>query len=235
MSISSKHIVTILIPVFNEELTIETIVQKIIHLKLENWQKQIIVIDDGSTDKTPLILKKHKKNITLITHDVNMGMGKALQSGFTKAKGDVILFQDADLEYSPSDIPLILDKYKDAQIKVVYGSRYMKGKTHRYVFYYAGAKLLTNMVNVFYKTHLTDICTGYKSFRTTLLPFVSKRYSGFEFNMELTLSFVGSNIAITEVPITYHPRSFTEGKKISLFVGFKNIWIIVTRWIRRLL
>jgi dolichol-phosphate mannosyltransferase len=232
---STPRIVSILIPVYNEGKTIETLLQKVLALQMDRWEKQIIVINDGSTDETPNILAKYKKDIILITHTKNSGMGKALQSGFTKAIGDIILFQDADLEYDPSDIPQILTKYRNSLTQVVYGSRYANGFTHRYRSYYAGAKLLTTMVNLFYRTHLTDICTGYKSFRYELLPIISKRYSGFEFNMELTLSFVSNNIPISEVPISYNPRSFTEGKKISLFVGFRNIWIIIASWVSRLI
>jgi dolichol-phosphate mannosyltransferase len=235
MRISSKQkdrTVSILIPVYNEENTIDILIQKVLHEDIINWKKQIIVINDGSTDQTADILEKYKNDIIIMTHLKNYGMGKALQSGFTKATGDIILFQDADLEYNPHDIPKILSMYDKQNVQAVYGSRYMYGAKRGYLSYYLGAKFLTWLVNALYNTNGTDIFTGYKSFRTSLLPSLIYHSFGFEFNMEITLSLLKKHIIIFEVPISYTPRSFSEGKKISLWVGIRNIGIIFIRRFR---
>jgi len=217
--------ISILIPVYNEEKTIEKILEKVLK-ETENLNKEIIVINDGSTNRTLEILQKFQKKITLINFNKNQGKGAALRAGLEKSKGEITIFQDADLEYDPKDYLLLLEPILQQRAQVVYGSRNLSPQRHGYKRYLWGGKLLTGIINFLFGTHLTDINTGYKVFVTDILKKLKIESSGFEVCEELTLKALRQNLKILEVPISYSPRTFKEGKKIKWLDGPKAILTI---------
>lgn len=210
------------------------VIEAVLLQKMTGWKKEIVVIDDGSTDNSGNSVQKFlarnaktSSHIQFIQHAQNYGMGKTLQTGIIHAKGDVILFQDADCEYHPKDIPALLAPFKNPEIQVVYGSRYLQKSKRGYYLYYSATRFFTWFINRLYHTHLTDAFTGYKLFRTNILKQITSIHSDFAFNVDITTKILKHGIAIHEVPISYTPRSFSEGKKISPWIGVKDVFIIV--------
>lgn len=230
---SNKLTVSILIPFYNEEKTLEKVVLHVINQKIPDCEKEIILINDGSTDRSrmklnALRLRYGKDNKPKILHHArNMGMGKALQTGIAQATGQIILFQDADCEYNPKDIPSLVSLFQNPWIQVVYGSRYMRNSNRGYFFYYSATRFFTWLINTAYGVHLTDAFTGYKVFKAEVLKQITSPYSDFAFNVDITTKILKKKIKIHEVPISYAPRSFSEGKKVSPWIGVKDFWIIV--------
>lgn len=230
---------SILVPVYNEEQTIKRVINKLLELKLP-WNTEIIVVDDGSTDRTGSILRKakfkHKTDIKIIRHKFNKGKGKAIQSGIGKATGDYLLIQDADLEYDPSEIPkliapLLNDKYKRSRASVmmaVYGSRFKKGKPAISPIYYIGNIFLTQITNILYGTSLTDMETGYKLLPAKFMKSLKLVAKRFDIEPEITAKLIKAKIPIIEVPISYKGRSHLAGKKLTPADAFSAIKTLIS-------
>lgn len=210
---------SILIPVFNEEQTIEKILKRVSRVRIKA-RKEIIVIDDGSTDDTTMILKRLKKGnrFTLIRHATNLGKGEAIKTGLRKSTGDYILIQDADLEYNPKEIKLLLHPLSLFKRKTiaVYGSRFSGKQPQMPYIYYLGNKFLTWCTNVLYDVSLNDMETGYKLLPRTFVESLNIRSSGFDFEPEITIQLIQNHIPIIEVPISYQGRSHLAGKKLRI-------------------
>jgi glycosyltransferase involved in cell wall biosynthesis len=201
-------IVSIVIPVYNEEQTIQTILERVQSVKL-SLQKEIIVVDDCSTDRTRNILgdmKNHgNDNLTIIHHDKNRGKGAALRTGFHAANGDIVIIQDADLEYNPDEYHHLLEPILHGNADVVYGSRFMGGAPHRVLFFwhYVGNKFLTILSNMFSNLNLTDMETGYKVFRKEILSQIVIKENRFGFEPEITAKISRLDCRIYEIGISY--------------------------------
>lgn len=223
---------SIIIPVFNEEKTIETVLEKISGLNLPAWEKEIIVVDDGSKDNSKFKMSTFsrsptgRQNFILLFHENNKGKGEAVKTALKEAGGEYVLIQDADLEYDPDDIPNLLREVVVKNYPAVYGSRNLKPERRGYPHYVLGVKILTGLVNFIFGTRLTDIYTGYKLVRTDILKSLNLESRGFEFEAELTVKLLKAGFSITELPIHYYPRSFKEGKKINFRDGLKGLWTI---------
>jgi glycosyltransferase involved in cell wall biosynthesis len=224
---------SIIIPVFNEKGTIEEILRRIIAAPALDYEKEIIVVDDGSNDGTDKILKdlKQKFNFVLLEHVKNSGKGSAIKTALKKISGDLVLIQDADLEYSPRDYQALLRAFnKDSP--VVYGSRNL-GKTRRgYFLFFLGGRSLTFFLNLIFGSKLTDINTGYKLFRADIIKNINLQSDGFEFCEEVTAKILKSGYPIKEVPIHYYPRKFSEGKKLRFRDGLIGLWTILKHRIK---
>ena len=225
----SEKKLSVIIPAFNEEKTIEKVFEYVRETDFGNFFKEIIVVDDCSADSTKKILENLKKNhdFMLIGHEKNLGKGTALRNAIAKATGDIIIIQDADLEYDPKDYVPILKEFDDPETKVIYGSRNINPHKKGYSHYVLGARLLTDLINFLYGTKLTDSYTCYKAFRSELIKSIPLISSGFEIEAEITTKILRKGIAIKEVPISYSPRKFSEGKKIKFSDAIKGFWTIL--------
>jgi len=217
--------ISIIIPVYNEEKTIGKILGKVLASPIE---KEVIVVDDGSTDGTGDFLRKLKrKNVKVIFHSQNQGKGNAIRTGLKHVKGRIVLIQDADLEYDPSDYPNLIKPIEQGKAKVVYGSRWLEKKKFKPSVFYLGTQFLTWVTNLLYGTKITDESCGYKVFETKLLKSLSLKSKGFEFCPEVTAKIARKGIQIIEVPITYTPRSIGEGKKIKWRDGIVALFTLL--------
>ena len=218
---------SIIIPVFNEENTVGLILKKVNKVSLKNIEKEIIIIDDGSTDDTKKIIKKsiiNKKGVRLITHKKNQGKGSAIKTGIKIAIGDYILIQDADLEYDPQQYKNLLIPILENKAKVVYGTRLKRlpnfkrdENNIRFFFHYLGNKVLSLLTSILYGQWITDMETGYKIFPKNVIKNIRLNSKGFEFEPEITAKLLKNKLKIHEVPITTTPRSYKEGKKLNTF------------------
>ena len=226
---------SILIPVYNEQETVKTILTKIQSLKLYgNIKKEIVIVDDYSNDKTSHIIKDFiKKNtgeLKYFRHDRNKGKGAALNTAINKSTGDIIIFQDADEEYDPNDFNKMLKLIINNHADVVYGSRFSGGDPHRVLFFWhtIGNKLLTFLSNLFTDLNLTDMETCYKMFRSGILKNIKIKEKRFGIEPEITAKISRiPNIRIYEVGISYYGRTYEEGKKIGWKDGFRAIYCII--------
>ena len=220
--------VSFLIPAYNEG---GTIAQVIGQLQALPFDKQVIVVDDGSTDETPAILEAlaaEHENIVLL-HQANQGKGAALRAGIPRIEGDIVVIQDADLEYDPADVPGLIEPIAQGVADVVYGSRLSGGRPQRaYLFWHmVGNRFLSLVAGVLYNTTLTDMETGYKAFRVDVLRGLELRENGFGIEPEITGRICRQRLRIYEVPIAYYGRTYAEGKKITWRDGFKALWVLV--------
>ncbi|MEO5954042.1 MAG: glycosyltransferase family 2 protein [Chloroflexia bacterium] len=218
--------ISVVIPVYNEQGTIREIVERVNAVPID---KEIIVVDDYSTDGTSAELKKMEEEglIRLFRHAVNQGKGAACRTGISKIEGDVVIIQDADLEYDPSDYPVLLGPIEKGQTKVVYGSRFLGPHKAMYFWHSIGNKLLTLVTNVLYDTTLTDMETCYKVFTKDIARKLKLKSNRWGFDPEITAKMLRMGHRIYEVPISYNGREFDEGKKISWKDGFNIIWVLV--------
>jgi len=222
--------ISIVIPVYNEKKTILEILKRVGNVNLEDlgFEKEIIIVDDGSTDGTREILKKLRNKYNIIFHPENKGKGSAIKSGLKKITGDYVIIQDADLEYDPQDYRVLLECAINNQAQVVYGSRTLNKKNkYSHFIYYLGGKLLSFLTSFLYKTKITDEATGYKLFKAELLKNISLEGEGFDFCPEVTAKILKQKIKIFEVPINYYPRKKKEGKKIRLSDGILAAFLLI--------
>jgi len=229
---------SILIPAYNEEKTIQRILEKVRDVELVgNFSKQLVIVDDCSTDNTEKIIQEYvarfpNSDISYFKHDVNRGKGAALHTGIENATGDYIVVQDADLEYDPQELNLLLKPVVDGFADVVYGSRFMGGRPHRILFFWhtIGNRFLTMLSNALTDMNLTDMETCYKLIKADLLKSMRLEESRFGFEPEVTAKIARrakkENIRIYEVGISYYGRTYAEGKKIHWKDGFRAIFCI---------
>lgn len=218
---------SVIIPVYNEVESIQEILKRVRATKLA---REIIVVDDGSQDGTRDVLKKldGKSAVRVILHEKNQGKGAAVRTGLNAASGDVLLIQDADLEYDPRDYPLLLKPIEEGIADVVYGSRFLGGPRRVAMFWHMIANyMLTFMTNILYDTILTDMETGYKVFRRKVTEGMPLHARRFDFEPEFTAKVLKRHFRIYEVPISFNPRDYSEGKKIKLQDAFEAVWTLV--------
>ena len=218
---------SIIIPVYNEERTIGEILSRVQSVKLTDYTKEIIVVDDGSSDNTKRILKTWEKRVHVIYKEKNEGKGSAVTLGLRHVTGDIILIQDADLEYSPDDYPVLLKPFDNDQVNIVYGSRFLGPHLSTMFVYAQGNKFVTLVTNILFNTNITDMETGYKVFRKKVLDGIILRAKRFDVEPELTVRALKKGYQIYEVPINYFGRKFSEGKKLTWIDGVVALWTII--------
>ncbi len=226
--------ISVIIPVYNEERTIAEIINRV---KAVNLKKEIIIVEDGSTDKTKEILKEVIKQkdsnneIKLISRFQKCGKGAAIRAGLKYVSGDIVIIQDADLEYNPNEYDMLIEPIIKGETSVVYGSRILgqgsKPKSLVGWYFYLGGRTLSILANLLYRIHITDEPTCYKVFEANLLKSLNLKCKGFEFCPEVTAKIAKRGIKIKEVPISHRPRGITEGKKIRLKDWFIAVWTLI--------
>ena len=222
---------SVIVPVYNEKPTIEEILRRIAQVEIP---KEIIVVDDGSTDGTREILRQIVQesdrlgNLKVFFHEKNLGKGAAVRTGITQARGDIVLIQDADLEYDPREYPQLLGPILDGRADVVYGSRFLGGP-HRvlYFWHYLGNQALTFLSNLLTNMNLSDLETCYKAFRREIFDRITLKSNGFDFEPEITVKIAKQGCRVYETPISYSGRSYEEGKKIHWVDGVKTAWALL--------
>lgn len=218
---------SVVIPVYNEVKNVEEILKRV---KATGRAFEIIVVDDCSQDGTRPILQQldGKDGVRVLLHDHNQGKGAAVRTGMQNVRGDIILIQDADLEYDPRDYPMLLQPIEEGRADVVYGSRFLGGPRRAAMFWHMIANyMLTFMTNILYDTILTDMETGYKVFRREVVQGMKLRASRFDFEPEFTAKILKQHYRIYEVPISFNPRDYSEGKKIKLHDAFAAVWTLL--------
>lgn len=237
---------SVVIPVYNERRDISELVRRVQAVAVD---KELVLVDDASTDGTTDVIRTQilpqYRNIQYFRHEKNLGKGSAIRTALAAVTGDVIIIQDSDLEYSPQDYLPILEKFKHPSVDVVYGTRFQKVnrylfvwhwfcnrffKTHyeiRYLHHFLGIQALNLLANYLYSANITDEATCYKAFRKKVLDKISLRCTGFEFCPEVTAKVRKAGFVIHEVPISYHPRSRAEGKKLNWRHGFEAIFTLI--------
>lgn len=222
---------SIVIPCFNEKKSLPTLLEKINSVDLGVTKKEIIIVDDFSTDGTREWLQdlEKKGEYKVVYHDHNRGKGAALLTGFTQVTGDMVLIQDADLEYDPQDYPALIEPIVKKEAQVVYGSRERNpaNRRHSGILFYLGGLFLSGFTNLLYGSKLTDEATCYKVFETKLLLSLPLKCQRFEFCPEVTAKILKRKIPIKEVPVAYYPRTAKEGKKIRYVDGLEAIWTLI--------
>ncbi len=223
---TSAYSLSVIIPVFNEAATIEEIIRRVFATGLAD---EVILVDDGSTDGTREILTKYQKKsqVQVILHERNQGKGAAIQTGLKNVSGELILIQDADLEYDPRDYEALLQPVREGLADVVYGSRFLGGPRRPILFWNMLAnKILTLTTNILYNNILTDMETGYKLFKREVVQGMHIKARGFDFEPEFTAKILKKRVRIYEVPIRFTPRFYEEGKKIKMKDAFIAMWTL---------
>ncbi|NOZ63498.1 MAG: glycosyltransferase family 2 protein [Caldiserica bacterium] len=222
--------VSIIIPVYNEAATVEKIVEKVWNLPIE---KELIIVDDGSTDGSREIIKsiedkyKDKKDMKFIYHQENKGKGEAIKNALKLIEGDIVVIQDADMELDPAEIPSLIEPIKQGKARVVYGARYIKPEQRKRPFLRNLANYILSLtVTLLYRHKITDEAAGYKVFLASVIKDIPLNCRGFEFCPEITAKVLKRGEKILEVPVSYDPRTAEEGKKICWKDGFKALWTL---------
>lgn len=233
-------LLTIVMPAFNEEQFIEEIIKQVQAVDLGDLERELLIVDDCSTDRTGQLLaaiegqrgihptaKPFDRPIRVLTHEKNQGKGAALRTGFAAAQGDLILIQDADLEYDPEDYPKLLAPVLKGKAQVVYGSRFTGERRNMFFHHWLGNKFLTLVTNILFNTTLSDMETCYKLFTKDAINGIIIRSDRFNFEPEITAKLLKKGIRIYEVPISYTGREFEEGKKITWRDGLVALWCLI--------
>ncbi len=222
-------LLSIVMPVYNERELVRKILAKVEKAPLPGMRREIILVDDGSTDGTRDVLRKLPKRFKVIFHKHNKGKGAAVKTGFKHAKGDIIIIQDADLEYDPRDYAACVKPIMDGKTEVVYGSRRLHKANKQFsgLSFYLGGLLVTWVTNVLYLTRITDEPTCYKTFSRRLIKSIKIESNRFDWEPEITAKILKRGHKIIEVPIRYYPRHVDEGKKIKWSDGVDAIWTLV--------
>lgn len=229
---------SIIIPVYNEEKTILNVIKKVMAVELPAVQKEIIVVDDGSSDVTASVITRlisRLPSLTFLRHKKNLGKGAAVRTGMQHATGDYILIQDADLEYNPNDILKLVSATDENPMAVVYGTRlkrlpnfFRDERTFRFLLHYLGNKMLSLLTSILYRQWITDMETGYKLFPRKAVTDISLRSRGFDFEPEITAKLMKRKYKIFEIPITTNPRGYEEGKKLNTVRdGVLALWTLL--------
>jgi glycosyltransferase involved in cell wall biosynthesis len=228
-----KQTLSVIMPVFNEEPTLRDIIHKVLAAPIGDLELELVAVDDGSTDQSPAILREEAgqdRRIIPILAEKNEGKGASIAKGIARARGDIILIQDADLEYDPSEYPRLLEPILAGKADVVYGSRFISGGSRRvlYFWHFVGNTLLTTLSNMMTNVNISDMETCYKVFRTDLLRSITLKEKRFGFEPEITakISRIKPFPAIYEIGISYHGRTYEQGKKISWKDGIRALWCI---------
>lgn len=221
---------SVIIPVYNEEKTVRQLVEKVAGIKVTGMTKETVIVNDGSTDGTAAELKKIKlTGVKIITHPKNMGKGAAIRTGMSQSDGDVLIIQDADLEYDPGEYPLILSPIVDGLADVVYGSRFISFRPHRVLYFWhmAGNRLLTFLTNIVTNMNFTDMETCYKAFTREVANSIELKENRFGFEPEFTIKAARKGFRVFEVGVSYWGRGYGEGKKINWKDGVWALWCIL--------
>ncbi len=231
---------TIVIPVYNEMATLQELVGHVLAVQLDGFEREIILVDDFSTDGSRELvdtLAAGNASIRAVYHERNQGKGASLQSGFKEATGDIVLIQDADLEYDPNDYGALLQPIIEGRADVVYGSRFVGGDCHRVLYFWHSIanRFLTLLSNMFTNMNLTDMEVCYKAFRREILEQITLCENRFGIEPEMTAKVARLQCRVYEVGVAYHGRTYEEGKKIGMRDGFRAIWCILKYnvWRRR--
>jgi glycosyltransferase involved in cell wall biosynthesis len=224
-AVPSDPLLSVVMPVFNERTTVEAIIRRVLAVPI---RVELIVIDDGSTDGSGEILEELRKVLTFtLIHQANAGKGAALRRGFAALTGDLVIIQDADLEYSPEEYPDLIDLILKGHADVVYGSRFI-GRHRVFLFtHYLGNRIVTLATNILYNTMLTDMETCYKVMRVDVLRSMTLESNGFGIEPELTAKIFKRGYRVYEIPITYSGRGYDEGKKITWVSGLVALWVLL--------
>ena len=218
---------SVIIPVYNEKKTVQELIHRV---QAMNMASEIVIVDDGSIDGTREILAEldGKDKVRVILHEKNQGKGAAVRTVIQAAKGDVMLIQDADLEYDPREYPNLLKPIEEGNADVVYGSRFL-GAPHRAILFWnmVANKLLTLMTNILYNNILTDMETGYKVFRREVVADMPLRANRFDFEPEFTAKILKKRVRVYEVAISFNPREYGDGKKIGVWDAFEAVWALL--------
>jgi glycosyltransferase involved in cell wall biosynthesis len=223
--VPADPLLSVVMPVFNERTTVEEIIRRVLAVKM---RLELIVVNDGSTDGTTPILEDLQRALGFtLLHQANAGKGAALRRGFVAVTGDIVVIQDADLEYSPEEYPQLIDLICSGHADVVYGSRFL-GRHRVFLFtHYLGNRLVTFATNVLYNTMLTDMETCYKVMRTDVLRSLTLRSNDFGIEPEITAKIFKRGYRVYEIPITYAGRGYDEGKKITWTAGLIALWVLL--------
>jgi len=223
---------SVIIPAYNEKETIEPIIQRVLGVELPDVSHEVVVVDDGSTDGTVEILKRLEtgedaSNLSVFFHSRNLGKGAAIRTALDHIQGDIVIIQDADLEYQPEEYPVLLEPFLRYGAEAVYGTRFL-GVHRAFMFWhYLGNKFLTLLTNVLYDSMISDMEVGYKAFRADIIRNIPLNARGFDFEPEITAKVLKRRIKLYEVPITYSGRDYHEGKKITWKDGVVAIWTLI--------
>jgi glycosyltransferase involved in cell wall biosynthesis len=222
---------SIIVPVYNEAQTVARLIERVLAVELEDVEREIIVVNDGSTDRSHDVLERIAAEqgdlVKVHHHERNRGKGAAIRTALEHVTGDIVITQDADLEYDPEDYPRLLALFEDPAVQVVYGSRNLRRNPRSSWTFYWGGRLVSWVANLLYGSDLTDEATGYKLLRTDLLRSLNLQSDGFEFCPEVTSKLLKRDIEIHEIPISYQPRGLEEGKKINWRDGLEAIWTLI--------
>ncbi|MCC6485084.1 MAG: glycosyltransferase family 2 protein [Armatimonadetes bacterium] len=222
--VAHSPFVSVVIPAYNEEDTIGEVLERVLALPLN---LEVVVVDDASTDRTAEIARSFDDRVRVFQQPENRGKGAAIRRAVSEVRGEIVAIQDADLEYSPEDLPVLVEAFKDASVSAVYGTRFRPSRPPMRFANYVANRILAITVNVLFRGHLTDEATCYKLIRTDELRSLNLRCERFEFCPEVTAKLLRKGARVVEMPIRYTPRTYGQGKKITWRDGFEAFWTLL--------